>query len=254
MSSAPGLRFGPLDLVVAGAPLPGCLDAHVGSVDAASPTVQVAVVDALPKDTPRAHADAGFALRAEPGGWAIAVRGDAGPSPWLAAFCEIVAREAPAADCALLHAGAVALRDGVALLVGPPGVGKTTAVRAAGSRAFASNAVLAEAGGQRRVWAMPFNRDLEPALEAKGPRPLRAVAFVRRSDVAGIECLAGSAATVRLMAHVMRPRGDDPAPRLRSEVALRVLLGVPAVVLGMPRGPSYLVALDGLSPVDPAQS
>jgi hypothetical protein len=209
--------------------------------------VVVTLSDALPPDAAPATAEVGFALDPYPDHDRITLRGDPGRhTPWLAAFCELVARDASLHGALLLHAGAVTVPDGVALLVAAPGVGKTTAVRAAGERAFASNAVLLEMTGIGApvARAMPFTREPAPELEAPRPAALAAVAFVHRADAPSVEWIAGSLATMRLMPHVTRPRGADPHARARTDLALALGGRVRALRLGLPWGPGYLAALD----------
>jgi hypothetical protein len=247
VNTATDLRFGPVALRVEGPAVHPLLDPHRAPATPGARRVVVSVADALPAGTHPATAEVGFALVAHADHDRVTLRGDPGrPTPWLAALCEIVARDASTHGCLLLHAGAVTVPGGVALLVAPPGVGKTTAVRAAGDRAFASNAVLLDlsVGGAPVVWAMPFTREPAPELESARSLPLAAVAFVQRSPEAGVEWIAASLATMRLMPHVTRPRGDDPHARARTELALSLGSGVATLRLGLPWGPGYLAALD----------
>lgn len=248
MTAVPGLRFGPVALRVEGPALHPLLEVYRAAVPAGARRVVVTVADALPPSTPPSTAEVGFALAAHPDRDELTLRGDpARHTPWLAALCEVVARDAPTLGCMLLHAGAVTAPGGVALLLAPPGVGKTTAVRGAGGRAFASNAVLIDLAGEGRapaVWAMPFTREPAPELESPGALPLAALAFVYRSPEPTAEWIAGSLATIRLMPHVTRPRGDDPHARARTGLALAMGGRVRALRLGLPRGPAYLAALD----------
>jgi hypothetical protein len=94
------------------------------------------------------------------------------------------------------------------------------------------------------VYAMPFTREPCPELEAGEALPLVALAYVRRAEAPAVEWIAGSAATMQLMPHVTRPRGDDPHARARTHLALALGGAVPALRLGLPRGPGYLGALD----------
>lgn len=246
MTAPFGLRFGPIALRVEGpAPHP-LLAPYRADVGDEARRVVVAVAGSLPPETPAAMADVGFALTAHPDHDAVTLRGDPDrPTPWLAAFCEIVARDAPTRGALLVHAGAVTVEGGVALLVAPPGVGKTTAVRAAGRRAFASNAVLIDGAARGAlVRAMPFTREPSPELESGEALPLAALAYVRRADAPTVEWIKGPAATMQLMPHVTRPRGADPHARARTQLALALGGAVPALRLGLPWGPGYLGALD----------
>jgi hypothetical protein len=247
VSARYGLRFGPVALCVEGAPPHPSLDAHRAEVAAGARRVLVSVRDALPTGTPGRTAEAGFHIEPHPGHDHVTVLADpARHAPWLAAVCEVVAREAPARRALLLHAGAVTVPGGVALLVAAPGVGKTTAVRAAGERAFASNAVIVElrAAGPPMVWSVPFNRDLAPELESAHGLPLAALGFVHRASAPTVEWIAGTTATTLLMPHVTRPRGDDPAARARADLALSLLGVARSLRLGLSLGPGYLAALD----------
>jgi hypothetical protein len=247
VSTATDLRFGPVALRVEGPAVHPLLDPYRASATPGARRVVVSVADALPAGTHPATAEVGFALVAHADHDHVTLRGDAGRhTPWLASLCEVVARDAPTHGCLLLHAGAVTVDGGVALLVAPPGVGKTTAVRAAGERAFASNAVLIDlsAAGSPLVRAMPFTREPAPELESERALPLVAVAFVQRAPEAGVEWIAASLATMRLMPHVTRPRGDDPHARARTELALSLGGGLATLRLGLPWGPGYLGALD----------
>lgn len=246
MSALVGLRFGPVSLRVEGPALHPLLDAYRAPVEADARRVLVTLADELPPGAAPATAEVGFSLDARSDRDHLTLRGDPSrPTPWLAAFCELVARDAPSRRALLLHAGAVTVEGGVALLVAPPGVGKTTAVRNAGARAFASNAVLVDLTGEvPTVLAMPFTREPAPELESPRRLPLAALAFVHRSPEATVEWIAGTLATIRLMPHVTRPRGDDPHARARTDLALSMGARARALRLGMPRGPGYLAALD----------
>lgn len=246
MSDPVGLRFGPVALRVEGPPLHPLLDPYRAPVGADARRVLVTCSDELPPDAAPAAAEVGFALHTHADHDHLTLRGDPSrATPWLAAFCELVARDAPLHRCLLVHAGAVTVEGGVALLVAPPGVGKTTAVRAAGPRAFASNAVLIDLSGEvATVQAMPFTREPAPELESPRRLPLAALAFVHRSPEATVEWIAGTPATIRLMPHVTRPRGADPHARTRTDLALATGGRARALRLGLPYGPGYLAALD----------
>ncbi len=248
MSARYGLRFGPVSLSVDGPPPHPLLGRWVTDVEGTARRVAVSTVHALPDDAPTATAEVGFALTTLPDHDRLALLDD--PSrhtPWLAAMCEVVARDAPLSGCLLLHAGAVTVGGGVVLLVAAPGVGKTTAVRASGGRAFASNAVLVEVPGAASVpivWAMPFAREPAPELDSPHPLPLVGVAFVSRQPRASVEWMPAPLATMCLMPHVSRPRGADPHARLRTTLALELGGRARALKLGLTLGPGYLEALD----------
>lgn len=246
MSSVTDLRFGPIALRVEGPAVHPLLEAWRSPVADECRRVLVTVADELPPGTAATTAEVGFALADHADHDHLTLRGDPSrPTPWLAAFCELVARDTPLHRCLLLHAGAVTVEGGVALLVAPPGVGKTTAVRAAGARAFASNAVLVDLSQEApMVLAMPFTRDPAPELECLRSMPLAALAFVHRSSDPTIEWISGSLATIRLMPHVTRPRRGDPHARARTDLALSMGSRARAMRLGLPWGPGYLAALD----------
>lgn len=246
MSTVSGLRFGRLALRVEGPALHPLLDAYRAPVAADARRVLLSVVASLPPEALAATSSVGFALTATADHDAITLGGDAArPTPWLAAFCELVARDAATHGCLLVHAGAVTVSGGVALLVAPPGVGKTTAVRHAVDRAFASNAVLLDlSGGTATVRAMPFTREPMPALESAATLPLSVFAFVEWASESTVEWIAPSLATMRLMPHVTRPRGADPHARTRTDLALMLGGKARALRLGLPSGPGYLAALD----------
>jgi hypothetical protein len=246
VSASVGLRFGPVALRVEGPALHPLLAPYRSEVGDDARRVVVTVSASLPPETHAATADVGFALTAHADHDAVLLRGDPDrPTPWLAAFCEIVARDAPTRGALLVHAGAVVVEGGVALLVAPPGVGKTTAVRAAGRRAFASNAVLVEGAARGAlVRAMPFTREPTPELESAEALPLAALAYVRRAGEPAVEWIKAPAATMLLMPHVTRPRGADPHARARTQLSLALGGAVPALRLGLPWGPGYLGALD----------
>ncbi len=257
MTASYGLRFGPVSLAVEGPPPhPQLRPWQVDPPDDARRVV-VSLAPTLPPDVSAATAEVGFAIASHPDHDHLTVVDDpARHAPWLAAVCELVARDAPLRGCLLLHAGAVRADGGVALLVAPPGVGKTTAVRAAGGRAFASNSVLVEVPdgvAPPTVRAMPFNREPAPELEAPDAQPLVAFAFVHRHSRPAVEWMPGSLATMRLMPHVTRPRGGDPHARVRTGLALSLGGRVRALTLGLPWGPGYLAALDAaLHPTTPS--
>jgi len=243
-----GLCFGPVALAVEGPPPHPLLHPWQSDPPAEARRVTVSSMSTLAPGVSAVTAEAGFALTTHPDHDHVSIVDDpARHAPWAAAMCELVARDAPLLGCLLLHAGAVRVAGGVALLVAAPGVGKTTAVRAAGERAFASNSVLVElsmGSAPPTVRAMPFNREAAPELEASGALPLVAVAFVHRHSLPSVEWMAGSLATMRLMPHVTRPRGADPHARARTSLALSLGGRVRALTLGLPWGPGYLAALD----------
>jgi len=246
MSAVQGLRIGPLTLRIEGPTLHPSLDGYQAPAARYGRRVVVTASESLPPETDPATAKVGFALTTAADHDHVTLWGDtARHTPWHAALCEIVARDAPTHGCLLVHAGAIRVAGGVALLIAPPGVGKTTAVRSAGRRAFASNAVLLDLSrGSPTVSAMPFAREPAPELDSPGSLPLVALAFVERSPDATVEWIAPSLATIRLMPHITRPRGGDPHARVRTDLALSMGGKARALTLGLPLGTGYLAALD----------
>ncbi|MBL8604187.1 MAG: hypothetical protein JNK72_19830 [Myxococcales bacterium] len=96
----------------------------------------------------------------------------------LAWLTEVVASAAPARGASVLHAAALDTPRGVVGLVGAPGVGKTTLVRARRARARANNALWVEVAGEGlRAWALPFAGDPDASLDA--PAAFEISAWVR---------------------------------------------------------------------------
>nr|MBK7067592.1 hypothetical protein [Deltaproteobacteria bacterium] len=108
MSSVTDLRFGPIALRVEGPAVHPLLEAWRSPVADECRRVLVTVADELPPGTAATTAEVGFALADHADHDHLTLRGDPSrPTPWLAAFCELVARDTPLHRCLLLHAGAV---------------------------------------------------------------------------------------------------------------------------------------------------
>lgn len=237
------LAFGPLRYRVHGGEVPDAL-ARFAVADVAEAR-DVWVRAAHGGDAP-APTGNGFALRRAPEGDTVTLLHARSPAAgWVAAVAELVLSDGPPRGVAVLHAGAVSVARGVVALLGPPGVGKTTAVRNAGARAFAGGALLAEVDdGSVRVRALPFAGDPTPSLDAPGAATLRAALAVVRGSAPAVEWVGGLAATTVLMAAVVRPRGVDPCPRARGDLALQLARMVPCGRLCTPATSGYLPALD----------
>lgn len=151
----------------------------------------------------------------------------------LAALSELVVRDAPSVEAVALHAAALRAGRGLVLVVAPPGTGKTTLARAAGSGCFAHNAVLVRDDGAR---ALPFAGDPDAALDDAGVAPVTAlVELVRDGDVdavgAAFEWAPRGRATTLGMKACARPQGRDPFAAQRAVIALRLLAPLPCARL-----------------------
>lgn len=235
------VSFGPLRYRVHAPGVPDALARFVDDTpgDARDVTVREGAADVAPTGN-------GFALDARPDGDVVTLLHARTPAAgWVAAFAELVTRDAPARGALVLHAGAVRVARGVVALIGPPGVGKTTAVRRAGDRAFAGGALLAALDDATvRVRALPFAGDPTPELDARDAATLRAALTVVRGASPAVEWHQGFAATTGLMGCVVRPRGLDPNARARGDLTLRLTGVIPWGRLCTPETTGYLPALD----------
>ncbi len=155
----------------------------------------------------------------------------------LAALGELVCRDAPRVGAVAVHAAAVRGPRSLALLLAPPGTGKTTLARAAGEASFAHNAVLAGPGG---AWALPFAGDPDPSLDAPGQVPVGLlVELLRADDPTGpggiFEWGPRGGATTLVMRACARPRGADPFAPQRAMIALELLASLPGARLRVSR-------------------
>jgi hypothetical protein len=155
------------------------------------------------------------------------------------ALAALVVADAPQHGCVVLHAAGVRVDKGVVLLTAPSGTGKTTLAKAAGTRAFAYNAVLVQPGPAPRVWPLPFSGGGDPPIRRVSPLPLRAVLALERAEHPTIRTLPPSRATILLVQSVVRPIGSDGANPRRETLAL-ALAGVPCGRLGSPPTAEYL--------------
>lgn len=242
------LAFGPLRvaLTLDGDALPEGLDRHRASGREGLREVRVERVAALPEPAGAdGFAGHGFAVLRGPDEDRVLVARE-GPQRWVAALAAIVARDAPAAGCLVLHAGALRVEGGVALLVAPGGTGKTTFVCNAGARAFAHNAVVLRVpdAGAVEAWSLPFAGDPRPELDAAGSAAVRVVALLRRGDEPGFEWTSRSEATIPIARACVRPPGPDSMARERSVLAFALAERVFSGRLRTTRGPHDLAPLD----------
>lgn len=156
--------------------------------------VEVVVGEAFPPDATPVH---GAAVRALEDGDTVYLPGDRDPARMVhGPIAQLVARDLSALGALLLHASAVRVDGGVALLTGPPGVGKTTFARHDPARAFAGNAVCARRGDHGWVAAaLPFASDPDPSLDAPGEAPVVAIAELAWAPSPSLEWLPGARAT-----------------------------------------------------------
>lgn len=231
------LAFGPLAYRVARAHVPPRL-APFWREDAEGRRVEVVSAPAPPSARPTLRA----ALLREADADTVFVR----PPDALSltdGLCTLVSLDAPSQGCVLVHAAAITTPHGLALLVGPPGVGKSTLARRDPRRAFAFNSVLLHTDG--RCWPMPFaGVDDDPWVAPSPPQKAAALIELVRSDRASVECLSGVHATVTLTRACVRPTGADPAGAERARCVFVLAGSVVALRLGLTDDPGYLAALD----------
>ena len=151
-----------------------------------------------------------------------------------------VVLDAPTVGAVVLHAAAVRVEGGVALLVAPPGTGKTTAAVHAGDRAFAYNGVLCVPGDSTRAWALPFagGAPPQPRVSSAMELPVRVVLILVRGDTPWFEWAPGAAATTSVLRACVCPRSGDPHRRVRAVIALEIASRVRAGRLTVPPSPS----------------
>jgi hypothetical protein len=166
------------------------------------------------------------------------------PWRWEAAVCALLAQDAPAARCLVIHGCAVTVEGGVALLVAPRRTGKTTFARNAGARAFAHNAVVVEVREQTRIWALPFAHDGHLDLVSSGCAVLQCVAMLVRGESSTFEWLPRANATVQLIQACARAPGHDALAQERFVVALNLLSSTKTGRLTTTRGSNDLWPLD----------
>lgn len=230
------LRFGPVSYELAGA-LPRFLDPYrVEGVGA-----RRVEVEAGEGATP--VRDASVTIEATR--HRIFLRPDADPERSLhAPLAELVARDLSEHGALMLHASAVRVEGGVALLIGPPSVGKTTFARHDPTRAFAGNAACVwQIEGRWRVEALPFASDPDPDLDARGAEDLVAMVELRRGGE-GFEWIPPARATGVIMSRMGATTLDDPWRRERALAALDLAASVALGSLGVSGRASDLELLD----------
>jgi hypothetical protein len=225
------VALGPLRYEVVG-PLPPFLRARAlpGS-DGAARVVEVVVTAALPADATPVH---NTAVRAGDDGDTVYLRADQDPLRSLhGPFAQLVARDLAGLDALLLHASAVRVTGGVALLVGPPSVGKSTFAGHDPARAFAGNAVCARRDGARWVAAaLPFASDPDPRLDATGEAPVAAIVELSRASAPSFEWGSAARATMLLTRCCVAPSLGDPWRRRRAVAMLDLGASVGIASLG----------------------
>jgi hypothetical protein len=123
----------------------------------------------------------------------------------------IVSWFAPRHDMAVLHAGAVGVGQGAAMLLAPPRGGKSTAVRESGARALSFNGLLVGPGAT--AWPLPFTGRDDPPLGAAQPRRITWGVLLRMGPEAGHRMLRLTEATHALLRSVVVVRGDPESAR-----------------------------------------
>ncbi len=213
---------------------------------AASEDVAVRVIRAEPADVvpdSAGFAGDGFSVATGDGGVVVAVA-PGRPRALISALAALVAQRAPLLGCVVLHAAAVRVAGGVALLLAPSGTGKTTFASLAAGRSFAHNAVIVAPDPTPRAWALPFAGDARPELDAAGEAPVVALARLERGSRPGFEWRSRSGATTVLMQHCARAPARDALARDRFMIASALALRVPFGRLLATRGPHDLDDLD----------
>jgi hypothetical protein len=141
----------------------------------------------------------------------------------------------PARGALLLHGAAVATGEGVLVLVGDSGAGKSTAAAALGQPLCDELVVLRPGDAGLSAWGTPYWNGL--------PRsgPVRAVACLSRASAAptGLP-LAGAGALRALSAHVVRYLAHPAVDRLTLPLLAAACRGAPLYDLRCPTGPDFL--------------
>lgn len=166
------------------------------------------------------------------------------PRALLGVLATVLAQRAPTVGAVVLHAAAVTVAGGVALLFAPSGTGKSTFAELAGARAFAHNAVVVTAGDIATAWAFPFAGDARPALDQTGARTVRVLARLERGRAPGFEWLPRSHATTTVMRHCARAPDRDALAAERFVIASSLPLRAPFGRLFASRDPHDLDPLD----------
>lgn len=94
-----------------------------------------------------------------------------------------------------LHAASIRAKDGAWLLVGGPGVGKSTACGLLGDRSLCTNVTcLREVDGQWLAYPTAFTGQPDPPPPERGPFPVLGAIVLRKSETVGtIEPVSGTA-------------------------------------------------------------
>lgn len=243
------LAFGPLTYVVEGPDglaVPAWCEAHRTDREGPARRVEVSLAEALPApEGDGSFGDVGFVATHGAEGHRVVVERSRG-ARWGAALAALLGHDAPGEGAVVIHGAAVRVEGGVALLLAPCGTGKTTFARAAGSRSFAHNAVIArcDEAGALWVWSLPFAGDPHPELDAQGVAALRVVAQLRRGERPGFEWIARSEATIDLVRATVRAPARDPWARERFMIASALATRARVGRLRTTRGPGDLEALD----------
>ncbi len=221
------LAVGPLRYSIEGAPPPPWLQRYAVPASPDDRRVHFEVVDdPQPRPTtPSGLQGFGYAVDSRDGiDFARIVRSAHPAEGFLSALGGIVVRDAPSVEAMVIHAGALRIQDGVALVMAPPGTGKTTLVRAGASRAFAHNAVLVRRAesAEMTAWSLPFAGDPDPSLDAPGTAPVRVLVELVRSTCSRFEWRTPAQATIRVVKSCARPPGQDPSPATRVRLAFEM--------------------------------
>jgi hypothetical protein len=240
------LAFGPLHYSVSlhkgVAALPWCENYGVHPITTHARCIEVNLVDRV--EVPAVgFVDDGFCVERR-GSVDVVFVERLRPWRWEAAMCALLAQDAPAARCLVIHGCAVKVVGGVALLVAPRRTGKTTFAQNAGVRAFAHNAVVVEVREQTKVWALPFAHDGHLELVSGGCAVLQCLATLVRGEFSAFEWLPRANATVQLIQACARAPGHDALAHERFVVALDLLSSTKTGRLTTTRGPNDLWPLD----------
>jgi hypothetical protein len=149
------------------------------------------------------------------------------PRAIVTALAALLAHRAPRDGCVVVHAAAVRVVGGVALLLAPSGTGKTTLAALAASRSFAHNAVVVATEPVPTAWAFPFAGDARPELNAVGTARVRVSARLVRGEHPGFEWLPRSSATTLIVRHCVRAPVGDTLARERFMIASALASKVP---------------------------